>query len=67
MAEALIPSVNRAASAYKKLQAAHAEAAAKIIELDAKVRERDARIAAAQAILDEVFPDNGGSMGGITE
>lgn len=66
-AEVLGPSVNRAVLAYKKLQEAHAAAAAKILEQDAKITHDAGVIAGYKAILDEVFPDNGGSMGGVTE
>lgn len=61
----LVPTAKSAASAYKKLQAAHAEAAAKIMELDMMVRDKDAKIAEATAILAEAFGVDGGeSMGG---
>jgi hypothetical protein len=61
------PSALRAVDAYKKLQAAHAAAAARILEQDRAITGLLAKLAEAKAILDEVFPDNGGSMGGITE
>ncbi len=61
------PSATRAVDAYKKLQVAHAAAAAKILEQSSIIVELLSKIDEAKAILDEVFPDNGGSMGGITE
>ncbi len=61
------PSATRAVDAYKKLQVAHAAAAAKILEQSGTIAELLSKIDEAKAILDEVFPDNGGSMGGITE
>lgn len=59
MSTEIKPSAIRAVEAYKKLQAAHALAAAKIMELEGKLAE-------AKAILDEVFPEDvGGSTGGV--
>ena len=60
------PSANRAVEAYKKLQAAHALATAKLIEQDARIAVLEDKIAEAKAILDEVFPEDvGGSTGGV--
>lgn len=65
-AEVLGPSVNRAVSAYKKLQEAHAAAAAKILEQDAQITHDAGVIAGYKAILDDVFPEDvGGSTGGV--
>lgn len=60
------PSATRAVDAYKKLQVAHADAAAKIIEQSGVIANLEAKIAEAKAILDEVFPEDvGGSTGGV--
>lgn len=65
-AEVLGPSVNRAVSAYKKLQEAHAAAVAKILEQDAQIKHDAGVIAGYKAILDDVFPEDvGGSTGGV--
>ena len=65
-AEVLGPSINRAVGAYKKLQDAHAAAAAMILEQDKKIAHDAVVIADYKAILDEVFPeDMGGSTGGV--
>ena len=65
-AEVLGPSVNRAVSAYKKLQEAHAAAAAKILEQDAQIAHDAGVIAGYKAIMDDVWPeDMGGSTGGV--
>ena len=71
--EVLRSPVARAIDVYKKLQAAHAAAAAKIVFLDREISDRDAVIAAhavtiaeLKAALDETWPeDAGGSMGGV--
>lgn len=66
--DTLEPSVLRAAAAYKKLQEAHASAAAKILELDALVKAYMQSNAMYKSILDEAFPaDIGGSVAGNTE
>ena len=60
------PSALRAVDAYKKLQAAHADAAARILEQDRAITGLLAKLAEAKAILDEVFPEDvGGSTGGV--
>ena len=65
-AEILGQPINRAVQSYKNLQAAHANAAKMILELDAKIAADAELIASYKAILDEVFPeDMGGSMGGV--
>lgn len=73
-AEVLKPPVARAIDAYKKLQAAHAAAAAKILDLDAQIVDLKADLSGEQAIvadlkaqLEAVWPEDvGGSMGGVT-
>lgn len=65
-AEVLGPTVNRAIGAYKRLQEAHAAAAAKILEQDKRISADAEIIANYKAIMDEVWPEDiGGSMGGI--
>lgn len=60
------PSATRAVDAYKKLQVAHAAAAAKILEQSGIIAELLSKIDEAKAILDEVFPEDvGGSTGGV--
>ena len=65
-AEVLGPTVNRAIGAYKRLQEAHAAAAAKILEQDKRIQDDAKIIAGYKAVMDEVWPEDvGGSMGGI--
>lgn len=65
-AEVLGPSVSRAVLAYKKLQEAHAAAAAKILEQDAQITHDAGIIAGYKAIMDDTWPeDMGGSTGGV--
>jgi hypothetical protein len=64
--DTLEPSVLRAAAAYKKLQAAHAEAAKTILEMDALIKAYMQSNAMYKSILDETFPEDvGGSTGGV--
>lgn len=65
-AEVLGPSLNRAVGAYKRLQEAHASAAALIMEQDKKIAHDAVVIAGYKAIMDETWPeDMGGSTGGV--
>ena len=64
--EILKPPVSRAVAAYKKLQSAHADAVATILEMDTKIVADAVVISELKAILDAEFPeDMGGSMGGV--
>ena len=65
-AEVLGPSINRAVGAYKKLQDAHAQAVATLMEQDQKIAHDAVVIANYKAIMDEIWPEDvGGSTGGV--
>ena len=65
-AEILKPPVARAIAAWKKLQEAHAAAAATIMDQDKKIADDAVTIAELKATLEAEWPeDMGGSTGGV--